>query len=289
MKKLIVLFLALMLLAGATGCTKPENKEKTREELVDEAIAAFLKNHAAKYVDGKSGKFDYFVVRAIAALETVDSKVKLSNYATLEEAEAELIKDEMSVSELFKASLILDALDGDLTVIKDQVEQLSEVDKYSYAYALVTLKQSGVENDLREELLDKIPVVLDEDYRDADYAATALLALGDDEVDFTSLMNLIDSSLSKEGIVFWGTASGAATASVVLGLIAQGISPVSEDYTTDGVDLVTALLKYETGGAFKNELDKDIDEMFATPQAFAALVAYKIYSKTNKSYNLFLS
>jgi hypothetical protein len=87
----------------------------------------------------------------------------------------------------------------------------------------------------------------------------------------------LSDALSEDGIISWGNANAASTATIILGLVAQGIDPEDEAYQTNGVGLIEALMAYEADGSFKWKLtDENPDLMFSTPQAFSALVAYKL-------------
>ena len=118
---------------------------------------------------------------------------------------------------------------------------------------------------------------------DADYAAMALTAVSSvrESENGTQIINAmvtyIKDSMSKDGVVSWGNANASSTAAVILGLLAIGEDPRSEAYTVDGVDLMEALMLYQGDAGFKYlQADTNDDLAFSTPQAFAALVAYKI-------------
>ncbi len=122
------------------------------------------------------------------------------------------------------------------------------------------------------------------DYMDADYAGMVIRALAPyGEVSGVSdtvsaMITYIQGHLTSDGAESWGNPNAASTASVIIGLVAEGINPRSEAYTTDGVDLIQALLSYQIGDAFKwLKNDTAADMAFSTPQAFASLVVYKIF------------
>jgi hypothetical protein len=88
----------------------------------------------------------------------------------------------------------------------------------------------------------------------------------------------LNENQTPEGIESWGSSNAASTAMVILGLVAQGIHPRSEGFTVEDVDLIEALINYYTEDGFNWLMNsEEVDLMFSTPQAFAALVAYKIY------------
>lgn len=281
-KKLGLVVLALLLLAGATSC-KSEKDELMVQ--VDKAIDLFIENHLDKFVNEES--LDYYVVPAIKALEANGYKIKLTDVVPVAKVnEYYTDYDYSSVANIFKATVIRKAYGLSLDDAKNNLEEVTEVDVWSYTYGLIALNITGVNSALKADLLTKVNVIREEDYRDADYAGLALVATANDNIDKISLHELINTSLSNEGIVTWESANSSSTANVILGLLASGINPTSEEYTTEGVNLIEALLKYHKDGAFANKLGEDPDLMFATPQAFSALVAYKIFTKQQK-FNLF--
>ena len=120
-------------------------------------------------------------------------------------------------------------------------------------------------------------------FMDADYAAMAIQAVSsvkdseDGLLVINAMTTYINDYLSKDGVVSWGNANASSTAAVILGLLSIGIDPRSEAYTVEGVDLIESLMQYQGQSGFKYLLaDTNDDLAFSTPQAFAALVAYKI-------------
>ena len=106
------------------------------------------------------------------------------------------------------------------------------------------------------------------------------------DIDKSELFSLIDANLTDEGIMSWERVNACSNAYVILGLIATGVDPAA--YGEGGsVNLVEALLRFEKDGAFSNYEDQELDLAFATPQAFSALVAYKIFLETHQSFLLF--
>ncbi|HPD13117.1 MAG TPA: hypothetical protein PLP15_07235, partial [Bacilli bacterium] len=130
--------------------------------------------------------------------------------------------------------------------------------------------------------------ILNVEGKDADYAGAALMALSHQETDKTPLIDLIKENLTSEGVLSWGTANSCTTAYAILGLVANNIDPTSEEFTKDTVNLVEALLNFSLGdGSFAYSKDSGADLSYATPQSFAALVAYREFVRTQKSFVLF--
>ena len=285
-RKLGLLVLSFLLLAGATGCKKEEKDPLLAK--VDLAIDAFVSDQLTKFISTDDKVvLDYYVIPAIKALEDNGYDIKLNELVDMNKVNTYYADyDYSTVGDIFKATVIRKAFNLNLDTAKIKLTEITEVDVWSYTNGLMALNITGVNNTLKQELLTKINVFTEDDYRDADYAGVALMASANSDIDKNPLYNLINTSLSKDGVVTWGEANSSSTANVILGLIANGINPTNEEYTTNGVNLVEALLLYQTDGAFKNKLNGEVDLTFATPQAFSALVAYKLFVK-NQKFNLF--
>ncbi|HHU56043.1 MAG TPA: hypothetical protein GXZ48_05095 [Acholeplasmataceae bacterium] len=282
MKKIMV-FIFLVLLAGVTGC-KQEKDPLLKP--INSAIENFIDNHAEKYFTDVA-KLDYYVVTAIKALDDHGYDISLSNYLSKEEVENYYKSYEYNtIGEIFKAIEICRAFEIDYDFLVDALKKVNEVDIYSYTYGLIALRITNVNIEMQDDLISKVPIIREEDYRDADYAGVALMATDGLEINRDDLFTLIDENISEDGVISWGNANSCSTANVILGLIALDIDPSS--YGENDVDLVTALLKYHQDGAFKYMLDGDLDLDYATPQVFAAFASFKIYKESSKAFNLFL-
>jgi len=276
----IFIFIILVLLAGVTGC----RQEETLDDEINDVIASFIENYADDYVNEE--KMDYYVVSALAALE----EVTLDDYVSNADVNAYLDNLEYnSINDAFIAAVISNAFNIPLNQkVIDFLTEVDEVSPYEYVYGLIALKIAGVNLELKEELLSNINIIREEDYRDPDYAAIGLLATSNEDIDHAPLFNLIDPNLSKDGIISWGEANSATTANVIIGLIAMGYNPAGDSYITEDVNLLEALLTYEEEGGFVLHHGDDLDLQFSTPQAFAALVTYKVFVETGEAFNLFI-
>lgn len=285
-KKMGLVVLCFFLLAGVTGCKKDVKDNLLAK--VDLAIDNFIDKQLDNFINTDDEVvLDYYTVLSVKALEKSGYPIKFDKLVDANKAKTYLDNiDTSSIASLFKVIVMKKTLGFNLDNEKIILASISEVDIYSYAYGLVATVITDVNENLKNDILSKINIIREEDYRDADYAGVALIACANDDINKEPLYNLINQSLSSKGVMFWGEESASTTANVILGLMANGIDPTSEAYTTDGVNLIEALLQFESNGAFKNKLDGDIDLMFATPQGFAALVGYKLF-KNKQKYNLF--
>ncbi len=136
---------------------------------------------------------------------------------------------------------------------------------------------------------------------DFDVAGTALIALSpyystrsdvkaavDKFVAWASESQASDGTLSGT----WGP-SASTTAQVILGLTAVGVDPAGDQFTKGGKTLIDQLVSYYDRGEKRlyylhwQTGDPVMDEAYSTPQGFAALSAYKIFSDTDQAVNLF--
>lgn len=286
-KKMWAVLLLVLMLAGATGC---QTQLSEQEKQVNEAIEAFLDDYVSNYlsVNGETIVIDYYVASAIYLLEQSGYDVSINDY--LSDSQAQTFIDQLDYTaptNIFKALVIAKAFEIEANLAIAALEALETVDVWSYAYVLIALNMADVNPALKQTILADINVIRSEDYRDADFAAIALMATKDESIDQTPFQSLINEALTKEGIFAWGQANAASTANVIIGLIALGIDPTSEDYTTEEMNLISALFAYETNGAFANYLEDELDLAYATPQGFAALVVYKRFIQTNSAIALF--
>ncbi len=135
-----------------------------------------------------------------------------------------------------------------------------------------------------------------DDYDTAGAAMMALAPYADARSDVQSAIdkcvNWISNTQKSDGTIEgpWG-ASGATTAQVIMGLSANGISAEGPLFTKNDKTLVDQLLTFynETENRFfytYNGTDY-MDEGYATPQGFAALVAHKKLEASNTAVRLF--
>lgn len=292
MKKLIVFLLGLSILLVGCGPKVDNGKVFDHSVEVNEAIDSFIEKYAKDYIKLTDKPIlNENVIAAIHALEINGYDVSLNDYISDEDLSSYYKDKEFtSIGEAYRTAVIFKSFGLNYDNVTNYLETLTEVDvqPWDYTYGLIVLRNTNTNQTLQNELQNKLNIIKEEDYRDADYAGYSLIASSGLDIEKEALYGLIDNNLSKNGVISWGNPNASVTASVILGLIADGVDPISEKYITEDVDLIEALLSYEVKGAFKNLInDEEVDTMFATPQAFSALVSYKLY-KENKPANILL-
>lgn len=189
-----------------------------------------------------------------------------------------------TLSNLFKSTLSLKVRDLALTEVESALLAINPTNPYDAVTYLNTLDviYGKAVNSKRAEVATYLQNNNPE-YMDADFAAMALTAVANHQDDafnsyILNMTNYIKDAQTNAGIESWGSANASSTASAILGLLAVGIDPRSEAFTVADVDLIEALMTFAFEGGFKYTLqDTKTDLAFSTPQAFSALVAYKIY------------
>jgi len=187
-----------------------------------------------------------------------------------------------TIQEAFKTAVFQKTFDLDFSATLTALNGFTSTDSYSAVSHLSALSLLEGDEQKINDLLDMLTALTIDD---AEYAGMLIQALSPYEQDINSvntainlLVPVIQNNLTTSGITSWGSPSSSATAMVVIGLIAKGINPRGDDFSTDHVDLIEALLLYETDGYFKWQLSNEsADMLFSSPQVFAALVTYKIF------------
>lgn len=282
-KKTMFLFLLLLLLTGVISCDK--EKESLDEE-VDNIIASFISNYADDYLSFADEKVpNYMVVSAVKHLEENGYDIYLSNYLKKDDVKRYYEEAEYdSIAKAFSSLIVTKSFDLDIKKIKDYFENVKESDlsKWDYLNAFYAFNILNVNTELKNSLKEKLLIINAEDYRDADYAGGALIALNSIDVNKDCLYELIIPNLSNEGIASWGSVNSCSTAYSLMGFLAEKTH--EEEIKT----LRDALIKFNKDGAFLYKLDdEEVDLEFSTPQVFASLVSYKIYLETGKKVNIF--
>lgn len=270
---IIIIFLSLLV-----SCTLKDDTIN-----VDKPINNFLTNYVHDYLSSSTQGIDYNVVRGIKLLEEVDESIKLTNYLSIEDASNYINSLDYSYSSQFFVAAVIDKCYNMIsTKPQELLKDLNEVDTWSIGYVYYALDYYGVNNELKNNLLNKLNVILEEDYRDADYAGICLCVTITEQIDKTPFLDLIKSSVAVGGISTWGQVNAASTATSIMGLLSEGID-LSQNYLDEeGNSLIYNLLKFEEYGAFKWVEDGPLDLSFSTPQGFLACVCYKVYLKTHE-------
>jgi hypothetical protein len=247
------------------------------DQMVDDFIYDFIENHMDGYLVDQTP--EYYVLSAAYQMyqkgyittDITESYV----YDPVEITETYL--SELTVGQILKLALFMKVEGWDLTPVKDHLLTLDVTNPYEITSYLQALMIVGEQNEtLALELLEN-------DFLDPDFVGMSYSALyGYETLEgfdtyLSDAYTYLSDALSEDGIISWGNANAASTATIILGLVAQGIDPEDEAYQTNGVGLIEALMAYEADGSFKWKLtDENPDLMFSTPQAFSALVAYKL-------------
>lgn len=245
--------------------------------IVDTFIYDFIENNLDGYLSD-----DYVDYMVLSSIYQLDMKTYIDfdfdTYYTYENLDlSDQVISEMSLSELLKAGPIFALEDMRFDDYVNRLKALDVSNPYSATSYLEALYIAGETDEVVAAQL------MSEVVADPDLAGMSLLALApysDLEGYATYLETLttyIKTTLTATGIESWGSSNSASTATVMLGLIAQGINPQDPLYSTDEIGLVQSLMSYIDGYSFKWQLSSpDADLAFSTPQAFSALVAYKL-------------
>jgi hypothetical protein len=247
--------------------------------LVDEIVHGFLANHAQAYVTPTS--VSHHVAAALGLLESAGHDVS-SILEPQDDVTAFLAGLGSSTpSTFFRSVVISNAFQTGTTYDSAGITASNHYDAVALLSALDILGEE-VPSGLLGTLMTSTP-----EYMDADYAGMLLEALaGHDTYEsvpetVTAMTTYLADQMTSSGMSAWGTPNAASTASAISGLVSQGIDPRSEDWTYEGTDLIDALLSYAKDGVFLWKAgDENPDMMFSTPQAFAALVQYKVFRDT---------
>lgn len=244
---------------------------------VDKLIYDFIDTKLNDYIT--NDYIDYHVLSAVNQMNLKGyTDISFDDYYTYETLE--LVQEDMSnltISELFRLGIYQSIENVDLTTYFNHLNTRTA----SNAYELITYLQAYHLNDAVNQNLATL--LMTEDVIDPDFAGLSLLALDKySELEsfdayLENALTYIKTTLTSTGVESWGSANSSSTATVILGLVAQGINPQDEAYQIDGLGLIDMLMMYQTDHIFKWTLDStEVDLVFSTPQAFAALVAYKL-------------
>ena len=239
---------------------------------VDELIYEYVDQYKEMYITDAA--INHYVVAALGHLvdrgyiDPLTPPAYQANVTTIQEA--------------FKTAVFQKTFDLDFSATLTALNGFISTDSYSAVSHLSALSLLEGDEQKINDLLDMLTQLTIDD---AEYAGMLMQAFSPYEQDVNSvntainlLVPVIQNNLTTSGITSWGSPSSSATAMVVIGLIAKGINPRGEDYSVENVDLIEALLLYETDGFFKWQLSNEsVDMLFSSPQVFAALVTYKVF------------
>ncbi|PKK92632.1 MAG: hypothetical protein CVV61_08730, partial [Tenericutes bacterium HGW-Tenericutes-6] len=246
---------------------------------VDDMIIAFIDAHLEDYLNETS--FEINVGLAYHHLSQFNS-----TYAPMNELLSTPFRPSAETLSSIYQNIILDRIYSEnLDTHKALIEAENVDNVYSAITQLIGLMMTSSTSNKIDSLVSTLTSTTPE-YMDADYAGMLLQALSFEALEnqtgvatkIEDMLTYIASNITDEGMVAYGNANASSTAQVILGLVSQGLNPRGEAYTIEGVDLIEALKTFQIDEAFKYTLaNNDADLAFSTPQAFAALVMYKIY------------
>jgi hypothetical protein len=240
--------------------------------LVDQIIYQFIDERLAEYINN-----DFIDYHVLSALNLLKAKGYISiDFKNLVDDPA-LVDPSNSVKQAFIGSIF----NLDTTSIKNTLETTTITGPWQAVNILTALSLLEGSETVIHELIESVAQTFD--FMDPDYVGMAMLALAKHQthqktIDILPIFeNFITSNLTEQGITSWGSANASSTATVIIGLVAQGYNPRSETFTSNQIDLIEALLSYYSNGGFKwQNSNESLDLLFSTPQAFAALVVYKL-------------
>ena len=266
------------------------------------SIDRFIENQASSYVNTEF--IDYNVLMALELLGITEEYItdeEIFNYASTTYPNPVTYTDFFKQIMMYHAAGETDAAQESITALKS----VATTGIYGQtAYTLIALDSINYGTNSIDYISDAMgffdsnaPGV-----DDLDVGAMSILALAGYEGLATDLVSqfkeeLIATQLETGGFktadTVWGdttypgTENAATMASIIIGLIANGIDPVST-FTVGNTNPVLRLTYYQTEtGLFDWNLSDDIedDAAFSTPQAFLALVSYFVYSNTYEAVN----
>ncbi|MFP4178051.1 MAG: DUF4430 domain-containing protein [Acholeplasmataceae bacterium] len=256
------------------------------DRTVDRAIDRFIDQHPSTYINDED--VQHYVL--IALHQLMEHGYVSVDWSDLIESEENLDFGTETIPVAFKTALYQTVRSLDTSETLSAMESFQADNHYDAVSQSIGLSVLGSDSEknvaLKDYLIDVEPDVIDPDLVGMTYSALGFYR--DDEYvsDYVDDMNdYLEEQTDEDGIVSWGNANSASTAVVIIGLVAQGYDPREMD-----VDLIEALLAYEVEGAFKWKLsEEEADLAFSTPQAFAALVSYKLFrdDSENQTFNLF--
>jgi len=235
---------------------------------------------------------DQYVVSAIKLLERNGYDVSLASFISHLKVEDYY---RLKVYDPNSSGYVKTLLQDIINMINFGIDPTNAINRLKNVYGKLTTIQNnyvllalGLVNVSADKVMDLLNVVVTSSTNNPapDIAASALIALANyrDYDKYALLVNRYSDHLytkfSASGIDHNG-ANCVSTASAIIALIANGLNPASDYWTSGGSTLISSLLQYENNGEFSWSIDGEIDTAFSTPQGFGALVAYKVYRDTN--------
>lgn len=246
--------------------------------MVDTIIYDFIQNKITDYINATT--IDYHVISALSLLNGKGYPVPQAN-EILESITS--FVDLENLSKAFRSAIYQTIYQLDTSETKTALEGFEITNPWAATSALTALSLVGGNPDKINTLVGMVAQTFE--YIDSDYVGMAMVALAKHKdnqavIDIMDIwLDIIYDNQTEEGMSSpFGGVNSASTATVIIGLVAQGYNPRSEAFTVEGVDLIEALVAYYIDGGFKDKPDSETYDLgFSTTQAFAALVVYKIF------------
>lgn len=282
MKKIITALMLISILFIITSCNDEETNQNSLNE--DTIINDFLKNSSSYYQTLDTN--DYQITLSLIQLNTYFDN-HLDNIFIYQLVNIISEKESYSsISDVYKDILILSTLNKEITnTIKSYLNNLTfeQIESWNYAYAYISLTKTSLNPSLQKEIKDYFNNNFNNIYLDVDTSSMYIISNIANDENETKLLNIINESLTPDGVTSYGNANSCSTAMVILALLSQNINPTNyQNY-----NLIEILTKYYQENNFKWLLtDQNVDLLYATPQSILALSSYYIYKQTNQKVNL---
>jgi len=241
---------------------------------VDQIIYSFIEDHLSYYINNHA--VDYYVLSAMALLHQ-------KGYPVIDVTSLTVMPNPQldSIGGLLRTAVYQQVFKEDVKTTRDKLEDSIADNPWSGINLLTALSIVNSTHHKVGSLIEMVAKTID--FMDPDYVGLAMLSLAkhQEHEKTEAIMNewiqFIIESQNEKGIDSWGNTNAASTATVIIGLVASGYNPRSDMFSHQGVDLIEALIGFYANGAFSwKKGDPSPDMVFSTPQAFAALVVYKL-------------
>lgn len=284
MKKLLLILLFFLSLAGATGCKKDKDEEVNEtSKAVSESLDRFYESTLNYYVEKK--EFEFHLIKML------DVTNKIDDYLSISEATSYVntLITEGGISNYYKSSIISKAYNLDTTNLKEAVNSFSydvnqDYSVYNLPYLYLTYEDLNINSSIKDEIITKsnsfTKEELDSLYFSVDTAAMYLM-IDNEQLNKNVYYQYVNESLKSNGIDNGYGVNVCSTAYVIMGLLKEGFDPNNYTYNDVTYKLVDSLLAMENEGKFYS--NNEVDYSFSIPQGFLALALYKDYCEKNNN------
>ena len=273
------------------------------DKLVDKVIYSMLKNNLNDYFL-ESG-FSYPLLASLSKACHAESY----GYSLYDESVYNLninykdnyiqaysgdLSNEVAISPLLRGAMVMNIYDSGNDTIEvglNKLELASLNNLFVAPYYLMACSLNGTTPN--SELMDSYEALLEYE-KGSDSILLALQAYQLYASDFENFATVSEDVLAKQSAFLtengfndeWGGVNSCSTAQLILTLLAYG----KDVRSYNDVDLVNVLLSYYKDGAFLYQADStEADMLYSSPQAFAALISYKLCRDTGEFNNIYSS